>query len=225
MQRYVRGRNATGTPRRSLLLQGKPVSDDTRAELLQTARHLFAAKGYYGASLANIADELGLTKQALLHHFGSKDKLYGKILLDVSERMLDLVETAKRQHAVAADQLESVIVTLYLAAEADPSDSQIIMRELLDSERRLKDIRSWYLKPFLDALIEITREIAGRRNLDSSTALTVVYSLLGSLNYFVVSGIVLNQMYGDKVFTRVRRGFPDRLRQQVQDAVSRLRSS
>ena len=208
-----------------LISQGNPVSENTRAQLLHTARHLFAAKGYYGASLANIADELGLTKQALLHHFGSKDKLYSEILLDVSKRMIGLVEAAKLQHADAADQLESVIVALYLAAEADPSDSQIIVRELLDSERRLKDVRSWYLKPFLDALVEITREIAGRRNLDSATALTWVYSLLGSLNYFVVSGIVLNQMYGDKAFARVQRAFPDRLSQQVQDVVSRLQRS
>ena len=47
------------------------MTDDTRRMFLDTARRLFAGKGFYGASLANIADELGLTKQALLHHFGS----------------------------------------------------------------------------------------------------------------------------------------------------------
>ena len=201
------------------------MSDDTRAQFLQSARHLFAAKGYYGASLANIADELGLTKQALLHHFGSKDKLYGAVLLDVSERMLGLVEKAKKESAAAADQLEAVIVSLYRAAESDPSDAQIITRELLDSERRLEDIRSWYLKPFLDALVGIAREIAGPRKLDPNTALAWVYSLLGSLNYFAVSGIVLNQMYGDRAYANARREFPGRLGQQVHELVARLRRS
>ena len=46
------------------------MQEDTREQLLESASQLFAAKGFYGASLANIADELGLTTQALLHHFG-----------------------------------------------------------------------------------------------------------------------------------------------------------
>lgn len=44
--------------------------------------------GQVGASLANIADELGLTKQALLHHLGRKEKLYAEIPAWISSRML-----------------------------------------------------------------------------------------------------------------------------------------
>ena len=198
------------------------MSDDTRQQLLHSARDLFAAKGYYGASLANIADELGLTKQTLLHHFGSKEKLYGEILQQVSQRMLEAVERAKAASDSPDAQLESVIAAMYSAAQDDPVDSQIIMRELLDSERRLKDVKSWYLKPFLDALVEICRDIAGRGSMDADTALAHIYALLGSLNYFVVSGIVLKQMYGDKKYNRTRRAFPELLRRQVQDLIVRL---
>ena len=55
------------------------MAQDTRERLLDQAEPLFAERGFYGVSIAAIASELGLTKQALLHHFGSKEKLYGEV--------------------------------------------------------------------------------------------------------------------------------------------------
>ena len=60
----------------------------TRDQLLAIAATQFAQKGFYGASIASIADELCLTKQALLHHFGSKEKLYGEVLQSISSQTL-----------------------------------------------------------------------------------------------------------------------------------------
>ena len=60
-------------------------------DFIAAATGLFAAKGYYGASIAMIAAELDLTKQALLHHFGSKDALYERVLTGVADRMMLLL--------------------------------------------------------------------------------------------------------------------------------------
>ena len=61
------------------------MQGDTREKLLDMAEKRFAERGFYGVSIAAIAEELGLTKQALLHHFGSKEKLYGAVLARISE--------------------------------------------------------------------------------------------------------------------------------------------
>jgi AcrR family transcriptional regulator len=53
---------------------------DTRDAFLDAAKRHFAQRGFYGASIAAIAEELGLTKQALIHHFGTKERLYGEVL-------------------------------------------------------------------------------------------------------------------------------------------------
>ena len=95
------------------------MADTTRQQFLQTARQLFARKGFYGTSLANIADELGLTKQALLHHFGSKEKLYAEILEGISERMLAAVAAARAAHRNPADQLEALVADLELQVLID----------------------------------------------------------------------------------------------------------
>lgn len=47
----------------------------TRTRLLEAAAKVYAAHGFAGATLDDVAEEAGLTKGALYGHFGSKDNL------------------------------------------------------------------------------------------------------------------------------------------------------
>lgn len=198
------------------------MQEDTREQLLESATNLFAARGFYGASLANIADELGLTKQALLHHFGRKEKLYAEILSRISDRMLGLVEAAQAEYDQPTDQLQAALLSMYDLSLEAPQETRIILRELLDSERRASEVHSWYLKPFLDSLIDITRAIPAKTKLDRTAALARVYPLLGAMSYFIVSDVVLQQMYGKANYRRMQRRYPDEIRKQVRDLVEEL---
>jgi AcrR family transcriptional regulator len=51
-----------------------------RDQILDTARRLFAAKGFAAATLADIAGELGVTPAALLRHVDSKDALFAEAM-------------------------------------------------------------------------------------------------------------------------------------------------
>ena len=198
------------------------MRDDTREQLLESATRLFAAKGFYGASLANIADELGLTKQALLHHFGRKEKLYAEILSRISDRMLGCVEAAQVEYEEPAEQLLAALLSIYDLSLEAPHETRIIVRELLDSERRASEVHSWYLKPFLDSLVEITRAIPRRTSLNRADALTKVYPMLGAMSYFIVSDVVLHQIYGKANYGRMQRRYPDEIRKQVRDLAGEL---
>ena len=198
------------------------MQEDTREQLLESAMKLFAAKGFYGASLANIADELGLTKQALLHHFGRKEKLYAEILSRISDRMLGFVESARASHKAPVEQLQAALLSIYDLSLSAPHETRIIMRELLDSERRANEVSSWYLKPFLDLLVDITQSIPGGKPLDSTDALARVYPLLGAMSYFIVSDVVLQQMYGKANYRKMQQDYPDEIRKQVRDLAQKL---
>src|SRR5215470_15130683 len=57
------------------------LSDATvRERALAAATRLFAARGFDATSLQAIADEIGVTKQAILHHFPSKERLRDAVL-------------------------------------------------------------------------------------------------------------------------------------------------
>ena len=54
----------------------RPGAPDTRAEILRSARSLFAEKGFAGASIRAIAGGAGVDPALVHHYFGSKDDLF-----------------------------------------------------------------------------------------------------------------------------------------------------
>lgn len=57
-----------------------------RAELVAAAFQVFAEKGYLGLSIRQIAEAIGTSHTALLHHFGSKEALLEAVLVLREER-------------------------------------------------------------------------------------------------------------------------------------------
>lgn len=55
-------------------------SEGRRAEILRAALEVIAERGYRGASLAAVAERVGLTQQGLLHHFPTKEALLVAVL-------------------------------------------------------------------------------------------------------------------------------------------------
>ncbi|MBT2550560.1 TetR/AcrR family transcriptional regulator [Arthrobacter sp. ISL-65] len=51
-----------------------------RLEILDAALRVIAEHGYSGATVKQLADEVGLSQNGLLHHFGSKDALLVEVL-------------------------------------------------------------------------------------------------------------------------------------------------
>jgi AcrR family transcriptional regulator len=57
-------------------------SEERRAEIVRAALEVIAERGYRGASLATVAERVGLTQQGLLHCFPTKDALLVAVLKD-----------------------------------------------------------------------------------------------------------------------------------------------
>src|SRR5580698_5621289 len=62
----------------------------TRAALVASARHVFATRGFEGASLDEIADAAGYTRGAIYKHFANKEDLFFAVGDAVSTEVLDI---------------------------------------------------------------------------------------------------------------------------------------
>lgn len=78
----------------------------TKDRFITVAKRKFAENGFDRTS---IADELGLTKQAMLHHFGSKKNLYGEVLRGISERHTRIAANLMAETEDPRVQLERVL--------------------------------------------------------------------------------------------------------------------
>lgn len=184
---------------------------DTREQFLAAATRLFSERGFYGVSLAAVAEELGLTKQALIHHFGTKERLYGAVLERISQGFLADFEQFRQAEVGPEAQLRAYLNGFCARALAAPQDTRLILRELMDNKQRAEQADRWYLKPFLEALIAAVRRTAPWRQASEAEALAAIYQFLGAVSYFAVSEPTLVRMFGEESFAEMQRGFPEAL--------------
>jgi len=70
----------------------KTPRTDTRQRILDVAARLFAAHGFAGTSIRDIAADLGLTKAALYYHFSSKEELLHELVAQPILAMREVME-------------------------------------------------------------------------------------------------------------------------------------
>ena len=195
---------------------------DTRQRLLDIAEQLFAERGFYGVSIAAIANEVGFTKQGVLHYFNSKEKLYGAILQRISDDFQKQQNEAEQAFEEPKERLK-----LFYAALAEPTDTntrrtRLLMRELLDNNARVVSAENWYLREFLERLIGMVKAIEGLQALSDEEALIFAYQLLGAVNYFLISPATLGGIFGEKYLAKISTGFSFALNSLIESGISRL---
>lgn len=85
----------------------------TRAQILEAARRLFVRQGYQHTSIREIAEQLGMTKTAVLYHFPTK----ADILAGVAEPFIDDL-AAVLDRATSRQEVFEGLLDVYLRHRA-----------------------------------------------------------------------------------------------------------
>jgi TetR/AcrR family transcriptional regulator len=115
----------------------KRVAGATRSALLAAAADEFAAHGFAGASVDDIARRSGFNKAMIYYHFAGKEALFVEVLRDVF-RLMGARTTEIAASALApAAKIDAFIDALDLMAETHPFMPAIMVREIAEGARRL----------------------------------------------------------------------------------------
>jgi AcrR family transcriptional regulator len=103
-------------------------SEATRAALLEEATALFAARGYAGTSLEDVAAASQVTRGAVYHHFASKQALF-EVVLETREQQATAEVTTAAD--AAADPLDAATLALdaFLDQCCDPEYARLVWVE------------------------------------------------------------------------------------------------
>jgi AcrR family transcriptional regulator len=102
-------------------------SEATRAALMDTARKMFAERGYAAVGTEEIVRSAGVTRGALYHHFAGKAELFEAVYEDVERELVSAI--ADSAVATAADPLQALHAgtRAFLEACEDPAVQRIAM--------------------------------------------------------------------------------------------------
>jgi AcrR family transcriptional regulator len=101
---------------------------ERREQLIQVGRGLFAAKGYDGTSVEEIAASAKVSKPVVYEHFGGKEGIYAVVIDREMQRLLSLVtEALSASHARV--KLERAALALLQYIEESNEGFRILVRD------------------------------------------------------------------------------------------------
>jgi AcrR family transcriptional regulator len=110
---------------------GRPKDPQRRQRILDAACRAFAADGYAGTSLADVARGLGLTKAALLHHFESKEALYVRVVSDLVRDLGEMLSRAATFEGSFDQRLDHLGAALVDFLGTRPGVARLALSELI----------------------------------------------------------------------------------------------
>lgn len=135
----------------------------TAARIADAALVSFADRGYEATSLDALAAGLGLTKQTILHHFGSKERLLAAVVERSAVELAEALEGALPRAQPGFGHVEALVRAVFRLAARRPA-----LLGLLREVSRLGPPPATRLAEVLEPLVERARtyleaEMAGGR--------------------------------------------------------------
>ena len=105
------------------------ASPNTSERVLDAALASFGARGFDATSLDALAGELGIRKQSILYHFGSKEALLDAVVDRAVAELAETLEAALETSGDGWDRVDTVVRTTFRIATRRPEILGIV-REL-----------------------------------------------------------------------------------------------
>jgi len=184
---------------------------ESREKILEVAEAGFAAKGYAGVGLREIAAAVGLGKSSLFHHFPTKLDLYGAVLEQVLTRLALDLDLQTRPEDGPAERLERWIDAIVRRLAEDAPAARLMLRAMVDQEpypaiRLIETDRE--LMPFERRLAGILGRLGGL--LEEGIAAGVfrplgipdaIQTVVGAVVFHFASGDLGEALIGEDLFS------------------------
>ncbi len=153
-----------------------------RARILESAVRSFAAKGFYGTSMDDIAEDLLLTRGSLYYYFRDKEEILALCHETALEAMLDVTERVRASHLPPDQGLRRIVVEhARVMVDKFHGTALALQFDALDPKRRAAVVaaRDTYERSVRDVIADgIAKKVF--RPVDPKLA---AFAILGALNW------------------------------------------
>ena len=156
----------------------------TLEDIVSAAAKVFRTKGYHAATVRDIADEVGILKGSLYHHFASKEELLYLVVKEPIGQMWRTIGEIAAADGPASQKLRRAISAHLEAFDRHYPHLFVYLRERESVKRRFREMIGFSPKDYERCWQQILREGVEngefRPDLDIQVA---SYGLLGMLNW------------------------------------------
>lgn len=138
------------TPRRK--------EEDVRSRTLRVATRLIARRGFEATSLQDVADEVGVKKQSLLHYFPSKEALRQAVFEQMLGHWNVSLPRILRAATSGEDRFENVLAEMLRFFTDDADRARLLLREVLDRPREMAAVIKQHMRPWIESVSKYIRK-------------------------------------------------------------------
>ena len=123
--------------------------DQIEARIIQCATEVFSESGFAGASIAAIAERVGISKQNLLYYFSNKQVLYQNVLDQVLDQWLERMDILADTEQEPEQLLRIYIREKLLFSQEQPHASRVYAMEVISGAQNYSESMREKIIPFL----------------------------------------------------------------------------
>ena len=135
---------------------------DLKRRVLSEARRLLSERGFEGMSIADVAQRLGVSKQAVLHHFTTKDALREAVLAELLSHWGDTLPRLLLDATGGQRRFSAVFKELVDFFLGQPDGARVVLREMLDRPAAARVLLRHHVKPWIESVARFIR--SGQRS-------------------------------------------------------------
>ena len=131
-------------------------SETSTAKVFKAALELFSTQGYGATSMRQIAEACDQSTGNLYHHFGSKEKIFQRLIDAYWERLLDPEHPLQKVFAGAdfPDDLEKLAGAIEATVEENKASILLVFVDVIEHQGR-------HIRPFYETMADRFREQYG----------------------------------------------------------------
>ncbi len=156
----------------------------TLDDIVAAAAKVFRTKGYHAATVRDIAEEVGILKGSLYHHFESKEALLYLVVKEPIAQMYQTIAAIAEADLRPTEKLRRAITAHLEAFDRHYPHLFVYLREREELKRRFREMIGFSPKDYERCWQHILREGVEQGEFRGDLDIQVAsYGLLGMLNW------------------------------------------
>lgn len=136
----------------------KSKSSQKASKIIEAALNVFGEKGYYNATISDIARKAGVAEGTIYEYFGSKEDLLFAIPGEITDTAVDLYESIYPYITSAEDKIRGIIRAYYTLYKGNPEYSSLVLLDIKHN-RKFKESESYKaVRRATDLMLRAIRE-------------------------------------------------------------------
>ncbi|MFN4319405.1 MAG: TetR/AcrR family transcriptional regulator [Aquificaceae bacterium] len=177
-----------------------------KERILQSAKELFAKKGYNHTTVEDIVKHAGLSKGAFYFYFKSKDQLMEELINQMAERTKEIMKRWLNKGLSAEEMIRGHIREFLLECYQDRHIAYVFLFELLCNREDFRRLHQKHMEDIISLLVKMVRRGYERGEFVCGKEEEVINLIVGYVRLLYMEKLLLKDAPLEEIVQEAQRG-------------------